>query len=214
MEYKIVALKSTGKILRALDFDFFQDLYEMLLPFIRKAMDDALKDGSSSTENIETISLDLQQASVECLGEAWPENPGTQSKYVVELLSVLNAMVLNTTRKIQFVIATAVGQIVASYNLNPTNDDKVIDSLASTLSYLLSMPKNSQLRAEALNVLDQTIDVVEKSSPNSSSMENFQSQIGKSLDDVIKDLATDAAIKDKARKTKLRLHSLHKMDCE
>ena len=76
------------------------------------------------------------------------------------------------------------------------------------------MPKNSQLRGEALSVLDQTLDVLNRST--SFSKEEFQTKLTKSLDDVIKDLATDAALKDKARKMKERLINLNgtPMDCD
>ena len=40
-------------------------------------------------------------ASVECLGQAWPENPETQNEVIEELLNVLDAMIKNTTRKLQ-----------------------------------------------------------------------------------------------------------------
>ena len=40
LEYKIVALDSTSKILQSMDLDYFKSLYEMLIPFIRKAFDD------------------------------------------------------------------------------------------------------------------------------------------------------------------------------
>ena len=55
----------------------------------------------SVEEEAETFSLDLQLASVECLGQAWPENPDTQNEVIEELLNVLDAMIKNTTRKLQ-----------------------------------------------------------------------------------------------------------------
>ena len=55
----------------------------------------------SVEEEAETFSLDLQLASVECLGQAWPENPETQNEVIEELLNVLDAMIKNTTRKLQ-----------------------------------------------------------------------------------------------------------------
>lgn len=40
IEYKIVAIDTTSLIMRSLDFDYFQALYAMLVPFIRKALDE------------------------------------------------------------------------------------------------------------------------------------------------------------------------------
>ena len=45
----------------------------------------------------------------------------------------------------------------------------------------------------------------------------FQEQMMKSIDDVIKDLATDASLKDKARQVKQRMVLLHQneqMECD
>jgi proteasome component ECM29 len=232
LEYKIAALGATSKILRGLDLDYFKPLYEMLLPFVRKSMDeetekqnqqqnnDADQDktstpqiitkSSNKSEEVETYSLDLQLATVECLGQAWPENPETQIEYIEELLTVLNAMVQNTTRKLQVAIAKSMGQIMASYGNNCKTDEVVFTKVSNLLAYVLSMPKNSQLRTEALDVLEQVIVLLDKTQPVI--IEAFQSQVGKSLDDVIKDLGTDAAIKDKARSLKKRLVSMNKME--
>ena len=218
LEYKIVALNSTSKILRALDLDYFKALYEMLLPFIRKAMDDKNESDESKKKDkdedeTETFSLDLQLASVECLGEAWPESPETQRHFVEEFLHVLDAMIQNTTRQLQLAITTTVGHLVSSYNLNAEVDLQVFEKIGTTLAFALSMPKNSQLRSKALEVLDQSLDLLEKSS-DQKIQDDFKALVGKSLDDVIKDLATDAALKDKARKTKKRIHTLNQMDCD
>ena len=97
-----------------------------------------------------------------------------------------------------------------SYNLNAKTDGKVFENVANILSFALSVPKNSQLRGKSLEVVDQTLDILEKTTVQ----ENYIDQISSSLDDVIKDLATDAAIKDKARKVKQRLHSMNQMDCD
>ena len=49
-------------------------------------------------------------------------------------------------------------------------------------------------------------------------IEMFQEQMTKSIDDVVKDLATDASLKDKARRVKQRMVLLHQneeqMECD
>jgi hypothetical protein len=114
---------------------------------------------------------------------------------------------------LQLAITKAVGQIMSSYNTNARTDEVCFKKTGTVLSFALSMPKNSQLRGEALDVLDQTMDVLNRSS--SVNKEDFPTLI-KSLDDVIKDLATDAALKDMARKMKERLSTLNgsPMDCD
>ena len=211
LDYKIVALASTSKILHAMDLNYFKPLYDMLLPFIRKSMDERNSQEEKEESSEETYSLDLQLATVECLGTAWPEDPDTQKEHVTELLNVLDAMIQNTTRQLHLAITTTVGQLVASYNLNDQTNEEVFARVSSILAFALAMPKNSQLRSKALEVLDQTLDVVEKSAKEH---EVFRESIARSIDDVIKDLATEAAIKEKARATKLRLQSSNQMDCD
>merc|ERR1712008_146071 len=116
LEYKIVALEGTSKVLQAMDLNYFKPLYEMLIPFIRKAFDEEIerkkreeseknednevesKQAKKSDEDeAETFSLDLQLASVECLGQAWPETPETQNEFIEELLNILDAMIKKTT---------------------------------------------------------------------------------------------------------------------
>ena len=187
----------------------------MLIPFIRKALDDEKSDKKVEEDEVETYSLDLQMAVVKSLGQAWPESPDTQHKFVDEFLSVLNAMIQNTTRKLQMAITTTLRLVISSYNTKADLDAIVFDKASNILAFGLSMPKNSQLRGEALNVLDQTLDVLSQSSA-STEKEEFYAKVNKSLDDVIKDLATDAALKDKARKMKARLTNMSEapMDCD
>lgn len=206
IDYKIVALDSTSKIIQVLDLNYFKPLCEMLLPFIRKNEDE-------EKDEQETYSLDLQLAAVQCLGQAWPEDPETQQVFVCTLLTVFNALIQNTTRKLQVAVTTSVGQIMANYNINDQSDALVFEKVASILAFALSMPKNSQLRAKALQVLEQTLDVIE-TVKSMDLQDEFKEQVSKSLDDVIKDLATDAAIKDKARQVKKRFQMHQKMDCD
>ena len=206
MDYKIKALEATSKILRALDLDYFQQLYGMLHSFIEK------KEATDEADDQETISLDLQLAVVQCFGQAWPETPETQQQSVTELLTTLDTMMQNTTRKLHMAITLTTGQIISTYNLNEATDVLVFERVASILAFALSVPKNSQLRSEALKVFDQTLDILDK--VKSDIVNNFKEQVAKSLEDVIKDLATDASLKDKARQAKQRLAQLHQMECD
>ena len=206
MDYKIKALEATSKILRALDLDYFQQLYGMLHSFIEK------KEATDEADDQETISLDLQLAVVQCFGQAWPETPETQQQSVTELLTTLDTMMQNTTRKLHMAITLTTGQIISTYNLNEATDVLVFERVASILAFALSVPKNSQLRSEALKVFDQTLDILDK--VKSDIVNTFKEQVAKSLEDVIKDLATDASLKDKARQAKQRLAQLHQMECD
>ena len=203
LEYKIQALEATSKILRALDLDYFQALYDMLKTFIAKKDNDDKEDGDDSSDK-ETISLDLQLSVVQAFGQSWPESPESQQASVVELFDTLDTMMQNTTRKLQLAIVVTTGQVMDSYNLNQSTDQHVFGKVSNILAFALSMPKNSQLRSEALKVLDQTLDVLDKV-VSRELIEIFHEQMMKSIEDVIKDLATDASLKDKARNVKKRM---------
>ncbi len=222
-EYKIAALEATGKILRGLDLDHFEKIYDILFPYIRKAMDDAIKkkkeeeeaNGDDSSEKMdvdkekedeaEVTPLEIQMAAVQCLGQSWPEDPVTQEKYVDDLLTALDAMVKNTTKRLQLAITKTVGEIMSSYGNNPKTDPVVFEKVGSILAFVMVQPKNSALRSESLLLLDQVLCLIDKS-PNS--VQDFRQVVGKGLDEVIKDLGTDAATKDKARDLKEKLFSL------
>ena len=51
---------------------------------------------------------------------------------------------------------------MSSYNLNAKTDANVFENVSNILAFALSVPKNSQLRGKALDVLDQTLDVLDK----------------------------------------------------
>ena len=203
LEYKIQALEATSKILRALDLDYFQALYDMLKTFIAKKDNDDKEDGDDSSDK-ETISLDLQLSVVQAFGQSWPESPESQQASVIELFDTLDTMMQNTTRKLQLAIVVTTGQVMDSYNLNQSTDQHVFGKVSNILAFALSMPKNSQLRSEALKVLDQTLDVLYKV-VSRELIDTFHEQMMKSIEDVIKDLATDASLKDKARNVKKRM---------
>ena len=83
---------------------------------------------------------------------------------------------------------------------NSTFQD-VFAEIAKLLSTVLVVPKNSILRSEALRVLGQVIKIL-VTSKDTDLVYFFRDEIVKSLDDVIKDLATEATTKDMARDLK------------
>jgi len=47
------------------------------------------------------VNIELENAVIECLSSAWPEDKDTQKKYLVEILQYLAKKVDQTTRKNQ-----------------------------------------------------------------------------------------------------------------
>ena len=78
------------------------------------------------------------------------------------------------------------------------------------MAFAKTVQQSSQIRGKLLEIADKTLHILEKTSAH----ETLVNLISNSLDGVIKDLATDAAIKDNARKVKERRHTLYQMKCD
>ena len=173
--------------------------------------------GSDSNEETETKdeeskpSLELQYAAIKCLGLAWPLNESaTQQKHILELMESLNILVQATTRHNQICITNCLGEIVTRWKLEPDQEEfnaNVIAEIAKLLSAVLVIPKSSQLRSEALDVLGKVVKLLisETCKSNPRMVYIFRDEVAKSLDYVIKDLGSDHASKDTARELKTSL---------
>jgi len=85
--------------------------------------------------------------------------------------------------------------------------EEIFSKIAKIISTLLLIPKYAQLRTEALQVLSQSIKLLEDSK-NSDLVTLFRDGIAKSLEGVIKDLGSDPNTKTTARDLKNTLNNL------
>jgi hypothetical protein len=104
-------------------------------------------------------------------------------------------------------IASGVGEIISRWQIDPIFDDDLKDVFSvvgKILATLLAVPKSSQLRSKSMEVCRQVFDAfAECQRPEL--MYVFKREVAASVDDVIRDLAGEAAIKDAAREMKRRL---------
>ena len=212
LEYKIVAIECTGIIFKALQISKFSELFEIVFPIIKQNPVDEDNDDSKMLVDEESKpSLELQYAAIKCLGLAWPSNDSaTQQKHILELMESLNILVQATTRHNQICITYCLGEIVTRWKLEPDKEEfnaNVIAEIAKLLSAVLVIPKSSQLRSEALNVLGKVVKLLisETCKSNPRMVYIFRDEVAKSLDYVIKDLGSDHASKDTARELKTSL---------
>jgi len=202
LSYKIVALKATGQILQATQIDRFRDLYELFSPVIRVSNEVAEEDEEEGKP-----SLELQEAVVRCLGNAWPKGRReTQQKFMLDLVRSLRVLVEATTRSNQLTIANSLGEIVRKWEVDEAFEVEVLAEMGKLLSVVLVVPKHGQLRTVSLKVLASVVDILtQQTNGQEAALEVFKEEIAKSLDYVIKDLGSDALSKDTARQIKKQL---------
>ena len=114
----------------------------------------------------------------------------------------------------QLTIASGVGEVIGRWQVDPVFDDDVndiFDVVGKTLSTLLAVPKSGQLRLKSVDVSRKVLDVF-VACRRPELLYVFKRQVAASVDDVIKDLGCEAAIKDSARDLKRRLAEIKDPD--
>ena len=214
-EYKIIALESTGRVLRELKVDRLKDIYEIVGVYLPKP-DKKEEEGEGEKEEEEDKEsagrkLEVEHGVLVCLGLAWPDCRDTADLYLVTVLDHLESLATNTTRRNQLALIKCLGNILAVWSV-PEDPDLsssvvVFTRLAAIISSLLQIPKYVQLRTETLEVLSQTVQLLTQAG-RTQLVETFRTEVTNSLDGVIKDLGSAPATKTKARDLKTALNNL------
>jgi len=220
LEYRIIALESTGTIFRELKLDRFKDIYEIVAEHLPKPTDEDNKENGTKEDMEDQESsqkqLELQYGILTCLGLAWPDNKETAEAYLGKVVDHLETMAQNTTRKNQLAIVKCLGNVLKNWkipvdvaaNQSPKEAcGEIFTKIAKIISTLLLIPKYAQLRTETLQVLSQAIKLLVESK-SSDLVYLFKDEITKSLDGVIKDLGSDPNTKTTARDLKTALNNL------
>eukprot|EP00095_Tigriopus_kingsejongensis_P007808 maker-scaffold204_size260821-snap-gene-1.36 protein:Tk07808 transcript:maker-scaffold204_size260821-snap-gene-1.36-mRNA-1 annotation:"proteasome-associated protein ecm29-like protein" len=220
--YKVVALETAGKIIDAFQINQFADLYQIMFPVIQKDDEPEEANGKQAgvngqasnqpkdeTEDESEEMLELRHAIYVTIGSAWPTEPEFQETHLLELMTTFRNRIQGTTRQNKLAIGKALNSVVLRWKMTetPNIQERVFAELAQTLSVVLIIPKNKMVRLEALELLGQSIKLlVHCQNPNW--VTPFQDGIAKSLDDVVKDVSSDAATKAMARELRKSLSSL------
>ena len=214
-EYKIIALESTGRVLRELKVDRLKEIYEIVEGYLPKKKKDEGDDEEEKEEEEDKESagrkLEVEHGVLVCLGLAWPDCRDTAQLYLLTVLDHLENLATNTTRRNQLALIKCLGNILAVWSVpedpDLTTSVLVFTKLAAIISSLLQIPKYVQLRTETLEVLGQTQQLLSQAG-RAQLVETFRTEVITSLDGVIKDLGSDPATKTKARDLKTSLNSL------
>ena len=215
VEYKVIALESTGRVLRELKVDRLKEIYEIVgvyLPSSEKKEGGEDKE-EEDEEDKESAGrkLEVEHGVLVCLGLAWPDCRATAELYLVTVLDHLENLATNTTRRNQLALIKCLGNILTVWSVPEDSDLTssllVFTRLAAILSCLLQIPKYVQLRTESLQVLGQTVQLLAQAG-RAELVETFRTEVTNSLDGVIKDLGSDPATKTTARDLKTALNNL------
>ena len=221
-EYKVVALESTGTVLKELKVDRFKEVYDIVggyLPQPRKEGEEEEEENKEVEEEDPESGarqLELQQSALVCVGLAWPESRDTADTFLPVLLDQLDQLTTQTTRRNQLALIKCLALILTVWTVP---EDAAVSStvasiftrLASIICALLQIPKYVQLRTETLRVLGLAVKLL-TGAARPPLVEAFRSDVIASLDGVIKDLGSDPATKTTARDLKTALTSLEGRD--
>ena len=100
-EYKIIALESTGRVLRELKVDRLKEIYEIVEGYLPKKKKDEGDDEEEKEEEEDKESagrkLEVEHGVLVCLGLAWPDCRDTAQLYLLTVLDHLENLATNIT---------------------------------------------------------------------------------------------------------------------
>ena len=202
-EYKIVALESTGTVLKEMKLDRFKAIYEIVGGYLPQSEKNEEEETEKDEDDAEGGARKLV-----CVGLSWPENKDMAETFLPTVLDQLETLATNTTRKNQLALIKCLGNILKVWTVSEEQYSMLVfTKLAAVISSLLQIPKYVQLRTETLQVLGQTVKLL-TGAAKPQLVETFRSEVLSSLDGVIKDLGSDPATKTTARDLKTALKSL------
>ena len=209
-EYKVVALESTGTVLKEMKLDRFKAIYEIVGGYLPQSEKNEEEETEKDEDDAEggARKLELQHSALVCVGLSWPENKDTAETFLPTLLDQLEILATNTTRRNQLALIKCLGNILKVWTVSEEQYSVLVfTKLAAVISSLLGIPKYVQLRTETLQVLAQSVKLL-TGAAKPQLVETFRSEVLSSLDGVIKDLGSDPATKTTARDLKTALKSL------
>ncbi len=221
--YRAVALRSTGRLLKELELDHFSPLCEVALPLIKVAekKDNAEDEDDSEEEKAEKEegeqTLELRRAAFECLADSWcSAGKEAQGARATELAEALAARAEATTKKNMLAIAAAAGKVLSAWrepHSDPERRSTVLVSVGRLLSACLAQPKATQLRKESLSTLEAAVGIL-KEADSPAEVTAFREALGRGLDDAVRDVSAEAAVKAAAREARARLMELPALEEE
>ncbi|XP_023238096.1 proteasome-associated protein ECM29 homolog [Centruroides sculpturatus] len=105
--YKTEAMRGVSEILEKYEMDYFSELYNILLPTIKKDQRKSNVPKDSEEQTNKDVLLDFQQVTFQVLGQAWPLQKKTQETYRKPLCMLFLSEFETSTWKVQLSILKA-----------------------------------------------------------------------------------------------------------
>ncbi|XP_014680930.1 PREDICTED: proteasome-associated protein ECM29 homolog [Priapulus caudatus] len=168
--YKLEAVRAAGIMVDELGEDRFTQLWELLLPSLRK--DKSKNEDSDSDEEVSskssrvTMKLDFQSVSYEALGKAWPKQPATQDMWQEQFCELLVCELPNTTWKVQLSILRAMQSFISRLCVLESSENiekheqvvlKLVSQIVPPVCQSSGIAKYAAVRTESITVLEKLI---------------------------------------------------------
>ncbi|XP_053711143.1 proteasome adapter and scaffold protein ECM29-like [Synchiropus splendidus] len=217
--YKVGALRCAGDVLNSSQEDYFSAMAEILFPLIRKSCPES---GAASPRSMEEdeddkdakekeLQTEVILCAFETLGKAWPKTPQTQSRFQVEVCSLMCAKLKLSTWKVQLSVLQSMKQYFQKlflFEKDNTDAETLTQILTDTCAALTTPLENksySSVRTEALTVLDLIVKRTEESEQWKCVSVKSREQLQRSLSALQLDSRAD--LRDKAQELRRRIQS-------
>ncbi|KAM3938188.1 proteasome adapter and scaffold protein ECM29 isoform 2-T2 [Leptodactylus fuscus] len=175
IKYKIIALKCAADVLESTKEDRFQELADILLPFIKKASKETVGARSPKEEEDEEDekAKELHTESLLCafstLGKAWPRNPDTQRCYRFEVCKLMCERLKLSTWKVQHAVLQSMNTyfqgllILEKEHSDITALKEILLEACPALAHSLENKSYASVRTEAITVIETLLKKLEDS---------------------------------------------------
>ncbi|KAH0628380.1 hypothetical protein JD844_009459 [Phrynosoma platyrhinos] len=165
LRYKIVALRCTADVLKALQENRFQELTDIIFPIIKKNCPENMGTSSPQNEdededeNEKELQMESLLCAFESLGKAWPRNPETQCCYQQELCTLMCERLKLSTWKVQLGVLQAMKAyfqglllLEAEYS-DPVALSRILLETCSSITHSLESKQWESLSTESRELL-------------------------------------------------------------
>ncbi|XP_077575498.1 proteasome adapter and scaffold protein ECM29 [Stigmatopora nigra] len=216
--YKMAALRCTGDVLNSCREDRFSDVTDILFPLIKKSCPES---GAASlrcreeVEDLTTKEKDLQTEAVLCafetLGKAWPQNSNTQSRFQVEVCTLMCEKLQLSTWKVQLAVLHGMKAYLQGLLLFEKNSSdvstlsRILTDTCAALTHALENKSYSSVRTEALSVVEVIVKRTGESEQWDCVSVKSREQLQRSLSTLQSDSRPD--LRDKAQELRRHIQS-------
>ncbi|XP_066460523.1 proteasome adapter and scaffold protein ECM29 isoform X2 [Eleutherodactylus coqui] len=176
VKYKIIALKCAADVVESTKEDRFQELADILFPFIKKASKETVgarspKEEEDEDENAKAKELHTETlvCAFSTLGKAWPRSPDTQRCYRFEVCKLMCDRLKLSTWKVQHAVLQSMNAyfqgllILEKEHSDIAALKEILTEACPALVHSLENKSYASVRAEAITVVEILLKKLEDS---------------------------------------------------